>query len=127
MGLAAAALATDPEGERAYATEEDSGRVVALEPGAEGALEVVAEAQLDRPVEHLLAEEERLYALAPGEILVLDPENLKTLTTVDFGRALAREDLERAEPSGLAVGEDNLYVTLEGEPFLLQVEKADTR
>lgn len=54
---------------------------------------------------------------------MLDPESLGTLDTVQFDRSLGHETLRRAEPSGLAVGEDNLYMTLEGEPLLVQIEK----
>ena len=42
---------------------------------------------------------------------------------MEFDRFLDRGALKRAEPSGLAVGEKSLYLTLEGEPFLVQVEK----
>jgi hypothetical protein len=42
---------------------------------------------------------------------------------VDFGESLERKALGRAAPSGLAVGEDHAYVALDGEPFLVRVEK----
>lgn len=121
LGLEATALAADAsEPERAYAAS--SGRVVAVEPKGSESLEVVTEAEVDGRVTHLAADEERLYAITPQSILVLDPESLETLSTVDFDRFLNRKTLERAEPSGLAVAQDNLYLTLEGVPFLLQIK-----
>jgi hypothetical protein len=86
-------------------------------------LEVVAEAEVDGRVMYLQAEEGRLYGVTPDALVVFDPEGLETLETVEFERELGRRGLEQAEPSGLAVGEDSVYVTLAGEPFLVQIEK----
>lgn len=123
-GLEAVALAADvSEPARAYAAVSESGRVVAIELGQKGNLEVVEEAEVGGRVTHLAVEKGRLYALMPGKTVVLDTKNLKTLETVDFDRSLDREALKRAEPSGLAVGEDALYLTLEGEPVLVQIQK----
>ena len=108
--------------ERAYASEASPRRIVAIQLNS-GHLEVVAEAGVDGKVTHLAPEKGRLYAVTPNRILVLDPENLRTLETLEFDRFLDREALERAEPSGLAVGGKNLYLTFEGEPFLVQIEK----
>ena len=126
LELDAEALAADPDRRRAYAAEANSagsGRVVAVEPGEGGGLEVVAEAEVRGRVTHLAADEGRLYALSPGQLIVLDAGNLETLHTVDFGESLERKALGRAAPSGLAVGEDHVYVALDGEPFLVRVEK----
>jgi hypothetical protein len=120
-GTALAADASEPG--RAYAA--GSGRVVAVEPKGSETLEVVAGAKVDGRVTHLAAEEERLYAITPESLLVLTPDSLKTLSTVDFGRFLDRKTLEQAAPSGLAVAQDNLYLTLEGVPFLMQIKKPE--
>ncbi len=118
------ALAVDDVSpERAYVSEASPRRVVAIELDSGGELEMVAEAEVDGQVTHLAAEKGRLYAVTSNRILVLDPENLRTLETVEFDRFLDREALKRAEPSGLAVGEKNVYLTFEGEPFLMQIEK----
>ena len=119
---AGALAVSDVSPERAYVSDASSRRIVAIQLNS-GHLEVVAEAGVDGQVTHLAAEKGRLYAVTSNRILVLDPENLRTLETVEFDRFLDREALERAEPSGLAVGEKNLYLTFEGEPFLVQIEK----
>lgn len=123
-GLGASALAADAtRPQRAYVAEgADGGRVLALEPG-DGGLEVVAEAKVEGAIQHLAAEKGLLYAVTSDSILVLDPGNLKTRENVNFDESLERESLKKAEPSGIAVGKDNLYLTLEGEPFLVQIEK----
>lgn len=117
------ALVDEADPGRAYVSEPSSGRVVAVELTLDGDLEVVAEAEVGGRVMYLEAEEERLYGVTPDALLVFDPENLKTLETVEFDRYLDRKALERAEPSGMAVGEDHVYVTLAGKPFLVQIEK----
>ncbi len=55
--------------------------------------------------------------------MVLDSETLEIVETMEFGPTLQGENLEGSKPSGLAVGEGTVYVTLEGEPYLLLVEK----
>lgn len=123
-GLGASALAADAtRPERAYVAKgADGGRVLALEPG-NGGLEVAAEAKVEGAIQHLAAEKGRLYAVTSDSILVLDPGNLKTRENVNFDESLERESLKKAEPSGIAVGKDNLYLTLDGEPSLVQIEK----
>lgn len=36
---------------------------------------------------------------------------------------VAQESLEEAEPSGLVMEEENVYVTLAGEPYVLLIEE----
>jgi hypothetical protein len=124
LSLEAGSLAVDAaDPQRAYAGDSTSGRVVAVEPGEGGELRTTAEAELETPAEYLAAEEGRLYAITRDELVVLDPESLETVETVEFGPLVAQEDLEQAEPSGMAVGGENVFVTLEGEPYVLLIEK----
>ena len=124
LPLEAGSLATDADDpRRAYAGEIASGRVVAVEPDEAGKLRIVAEADLNAPAEYLNVEEGRLYAVTDDALAVLDSETLEMVETVEFGPSVAQENLEQAEPSGLAVGEENVYVTLKGEPYVLLLEK----
>ncbi len=124
MPIEAGALAVDAANpERAYVSELSSGRVIAVELTPDGDLEVVAEAEVEGRVMYLQAEEGLLYAVTPDALLAFDAESLETLETVEFDRYLDRRAPEGAEPSGVAVGEDYVFVTLAGEPFLLQIEK----
>lgn len=124
LSLDAGALAvdvTDPQ--RAYVGQSESGRVVVVEPGEDGELRIMAEADLNAPAEYLAAKEGLLYAVTRDELVVLDSETLDTVETVELGPLVAQENIEEAEPSGLAVGEEDVYVTLEGEPYVLLIEK----
>ena len=80
----------------------------------------MAEAELKSPAEYLAAQEGRLYVATNEALVMLDSQ---TLETVEFIPILHGENLEGSKPSGLAVGEGTVYVTLEGEPYLLLVEK----
>ncbi len=124
LPLEAGSLATDADDpQRAYAGETSSGRVVAAEPDEAGELRTVAEVNLNTPAEYLDAEEGRLYAVSRDELVVLDAESLEPVETVEIGPLVAEEGLEQAEPSGLTVGEENVYVTLKGEPYVLLIGK----
>ena len=125
LPLEAGSLATDADDpQRVYVGETSSGRVVAVEPDEAGELRTVAEVDLNAPAEFLDVEEGRLYAVTRDELVVLDSEILETVETVEIGPLVAQEGLdEQAEPSGLAVGEENVYVTLKGEPYVLLIEK----
>ncbi len=124
LPLEAGALAVDVTNpQRAYVGETASGRVVAVEPDEEGGLQTAEVAHLSSPAEYLATEEGRLYAITGAELVVLDSETLETVETVKLGPIVAQESLEEAEPSDLVVGEENVYVTLEGEPYVLLIEK----
>lgn len=122
--VSAGALAADAtDAERAYVAESGSGRVVALEPRLKGRLEVVAETDLGEEVAYLAAEEGAVYAATASKLVVLDPASLEPRRTVEFATELERGSLEGAALSGLAVAEDALYLTLEGEPFVVRIRK----
>jgi hypothetical protein len=124
LSLEAGALTVDASvPQRAYAGDSASGHVMLVEPGEGGELQIAAEAELELPVEYLAAQEGRLYAATNEELVVLDSETLEIVETVEFGPILQGENLEGSKPSGLAVGEGTVYLTLEGEPYLLLVEK----
>ncbi len=94
-----------------------------MEPGEGGELQIGAEAELKSPAEYLAAQEGRLYAATNEALVVLDSQTLEIVETVEFGPILQGESLEGSKSSGLAVGGGTVYVTLEGEPYLLLVEK----
>ncbi len=124
LPLEAGTFATDADDPlRAYVGETSSGRVVAIEPDEAGELRIVAEVTLTAPAEYLDAEDGRLYAVTRDELVVLDSETLETVETVELGPLVAQENLEQAEHSGLTVGEENVYVTLKGEPYVLLIGK----
>ena len=119
LPLNAASLAVDTENiERAYGSEAGTGRIVAVEPEESG-LGIVAEADIGEEVLYLAAEPGRLYAATPSSLVTLDSTSLETIRSVELSSA----DGEAAEPSGIAVGEEGIFVTLRGEPRVLLVAK----
>ncbi len=112
--------------QRAYVAEEgSSGRVVAFEGDPdeylEGDLVATAELDLDGTVEHLASDELHVFAAMEGKVVAMRRESLEVVQSVEFGGE--RGSLSDAIPSGVAVGTDNVYVTLEGEPYIISVEK----
>lgn len=102
-----------------------SGRVVALEGDPqrylEGDLVVAAERSLDGPVEYLASDSLYVFAAMRGELVVMRRETLEVIETVEFSEA--RKSLAGAAPSGVTVGAERAYVTLEDEPYVISVEK----
>lgn len=124
LPLQAGSLAVDTSNpRRAYVGDTESGRLTAVESSESGELSTTVETDLEVPAEYLAFEEGRLYAVTNDELMVLDSETLETVETVELGPLMAQEDLEAAEPSGMAVGEEDIYVTLRGEPYVLLIEK----
>ena len=131
LSLDAAALAVDAENaERAYASEAGTGRIVAVEPEGEGGrLEVSSETDLGEEVLDLAAEPGRLYALTPSQLVALDPASLETIRSVELstgGGGSTGSSAAVPGPGDIAVGEEGVFVTLEGESRMLLVAKPPT-
>jgi hypothetical protein len=130
MPINAGAFAVDIEAaQRAYVGEGTSDRVVAVEgdPQGElnGKLRTVAEQDLGEKAEHLDAEELRVIAATQNKLVEMRRENLDVLETVDFRSFLEQQGLGDARVSGMAVTGDRVYLTLEGEPYILSIQKTD--
>ncbi len=73
----------------------------------------------------------RYLVVACGEVpaatdhglVVLDGDGLKPIASVDLGPTLHKKPIAEANLSGLAVGEEHVYLTLERKPYVLLVEK----
>jgi hypothetical protein len=117
---------------RLYVAEEGTGRLLAVgeKPALDG-LAVAAEADLGEPVEYLGVDATRIYAATRNKLVVLetdsyegyDDNKFSIVDTIDFRRPLEGDVLQRAPLSGLAVGDDRVYLTLEGEPYVLSITK----
>jgi hypothetical protein len=123
VSLDAGGLAADPDDpERAYASDPEGGRVVAVEAeGTRDRLRVVAAA--DVGARYLAVERDRVYALGEDALTVLDSEDLEVLKTVDLDPVLTGAPYPDGKPSALTVGEENLYVALADAPYVLSLEK----
>ncbi len=98
-----------------------------------GGLAVAARADLGEPVEHLGVDETRIYAATKSKLVVLETNSYEgyegnefsIVDTIRFRRVLDSEALESASLSGLAVGDDRVYLTLEGEPYVVSIDKPE--
>jgi len=124
LELDASALAADPgEQTRAYVGESASGKLQALEAAPTGGLEVVQETDLDSDVEQLAISDGVLYAATNEGVIGLDPESLDVVYTAEFGERMLDDISGRPVPSGMAFSGENVYLTLEGEPYVVEVDK----
>jgi hypothetical protein len=130
MPVNTGAFAVDIEtAQRAYVGEATSGRVMAVEGDAPGILNgdlrTVAEQDLGEPAEHLEAEDLRVFAATQNKLVAMKRDNLDILDTVEFRSFLDQQGLGDARVSGMTVTGDRVYLTLEGEPYILSLRKTD--
>ena len=111
--------------QRAYVAEGD--RVVALEGDPqdylEGDLVVTATRGLGEPIEHVASDELHVFAATGSKLVAMRREGLEPVETVEFGRLLERKGVNPAGISGITVGTVDIYLTLEGEPYVLGIKK----
>jgi hypothetical protein len=111
--------------QRAYVAE--ANRVVALEGDPErileGKLEVMATRNLGERVQHLTSDELYVFASTQDKLVAMRRETLEPVESVEFGPLLERESVSPADISGMTVGTEDVYLSLEGEPYVLSVKK----
>jgi len=111
--------------QRAYVAEDE--RVVALEGDPEDLLEgaLVAEKtrSLGEKVERVASDELHVFAATEHELVAMRRESLDVVGTVGFGRLLEREGTTPDGISGMTVGNEEVYLTFGGEPYVLGAKK----
>jgi hypothetical protein len=130
MPINAAAFAVDIEtAQRVYVGEGTSSRVVALEGDADGflngELREVAEQDLGERAEYLEAGDLRVTAATQDSLVEMKRDTLDVLETTEFRSFLEQQGLGEARVSGMTVTGDRVYLTLEGEPYMLSIRKTD--
>lgn len=126
MDMEAAELVPDASAaQRAYIAGARRVSIVEGDPEGllEGELEVAAGRDLGEEVEQLATDELYVYAATKDEVVAMRRHDLRTVETVDLRRPLEEESLEEAPLTGIAVGEERVYLTLSEEPYVLSVEK----
>ncbi len=111
--------------QRAYVAE--GKRIVALEGDPEdflqGELVAVKTRELGEKVEHVASDELYVFAATKHELVAMRRESLEVVETVQFRRLLEREGIKADGISGVTVGKEDVYLTFEGEPYVLGVKK----
>lgn len=111
--------------QRAYIAE--GNRVVALEGDPEdflgGRLEVMATRNVGERVERLASDELFVFAVTQDRLVAMRRETLKTVESVGLGRLLEREGVSSVSISGITVGTEDVYLTLEEAPYVLSIKK----
>jgi hypothetical protein len=111
--------------QRAYVAE--GARILALEGDPEGFLEgelvAVKTRELGEKVEHVASDELHVFAATKHGLVAMRRESLEVVETVEFGRFLERRGIEPDGISGITVGKEDVYLTFEGEPYVLGVKK----
>ncbi|MBA2512552.1 MAG: hypothetical protein H0V28_13870 [Rubrobacteraceae bacterium] len=119
-------IAVDLESaQRAYVA--DGSRVVALEGDPEhfleGELVAVKARSLGEKVEHVASDELHVFAATQDKLVAMERETLEPAETLDFGPLLKRRGIDPAGVSGMTVGKEDVYLTFEGEPYVLSIKK----
>lgn len=111
--------------QRAYVAEGE--RIVALEGDPENFLEgelvAVKTRSLGEKVEHVASDELHVFAATKHKLVAMRRESLKIVETVAFGGLLEREGITPDGISGITAGKKDIYVTFEGEPYVLSARK----
>jgi hypothetical protein len=119
----------DDAAERVYVGE-PSGDVDLIEGDPqhelEGKLLVEKKVDLGEPAEYLesrIAEELLVYAATESKVVAIKYDTMQIMGSVDFRDYLKQESLRDTKVSGMSVGETRIYLTLEGEPYVLSIKK----
>lgn len=117
---------------RIYVAEEGTGRLLAIDVNrAHSGLHVVAEAELGEAVEHVAVDSRRVYAATEHKLVVFESNSfvgyengsIPVVETIHFRKALPTVALATAPLSGVAAGEDHVYMSFKTEPYLVSIEK----
>jgi hypothetical protein len=126
--IEAADIAVDlTSSQRAYVAEDE--RVVALEGDPEDLLEgellAVRTRNVGEKIEHLASDDLHVFAATKHKLVAMRRESLEIVDTIEFGRLLEREGITPEGISGITAGTgaDDVYLTFEGEPYVLSVRK----
>lgn len=116
--------------DRVYVAERDSDRLLAVEtpPDHEG-LSIVATADLGSPVRDVGTDETRVYAATDDALVVFETDSfigypdghLHRIATIPYRDALPDGPARSASVSGLAVGPDRVWLTLDGQDIVVGV------
>lgn len=119
----------DDSAKSAYFAEKGSSRVQLVEGNSRGGLEITAVNELGETIEHVVAEpeeEHRVYAVTATKLISMRYDSLEVIKTTEYRSALEQAGLAHARISVLTVGDDYLYLAVEGKPSVLKIRKEES-
>ncbi|WP_157228714.1 hypothetical protein [Nocardia brevicatena] len=133
LGVSVAAAAGDgAKVTRVYLAERGTDRLLAVDAqrGGEG-LHVVGTAAVGEQIRYLATDDTRIYAVTDQHVVVLETRSFEgyadrvipVVRTLDFRSAVPDGPAESAPVSGIAVGNDRVFLTLSGQPYIIGVAK----
>ena len=133
LDISAAAAAGDgTKVTRVYVAERGTDRVVAVDAHQDGhGLQVVGAAAVGEQVRCLATDDTRIYAVTDHRVVVLESRSVEgysggvipIVRTVEFRGAVPDGPAKSAPVSGIATGNDRVFVTVAGQPYLISVAK----
>jgi hypothetical protein len=97
--------------------------VLAVQTPKEGNLEIASEVRLAGEDPYLVARDGLLYCATREELAAFNTVTLEKLASVHLVSVLREASIGTTGISGLAVGEEHVYVTLQATPHVLLAEK----
>jgi hypothetical protein len=64
-----------------------------------------------------------VFAATRDKVVAMRRETLEPVDSVAFGPLLERENVRPSDITAITVGAEDVYLTLEGEPYVLSVKK----
>lgn len=109
----------------AYLAPESTARVLLLDGRAGGGLDVSAATDIGSTVEHVAADPEAksLYAVTDSTVDTLRFDTLAKTKTTEYRSAVQAAGLGQARITDVTVGDSDLYLAVEGVPFVVKVRK----
>ncbi|ORA21683.1 hypothetical protein BST12_11515 [Mycobacterium angelicum] len=117
---------------RTYVADRNRNVVYAVDSrrGGDG-LGIVACTQVSSPIRYLGTDDTRIYAATDRDLVVFETASftgypqgsIPVLRTVDYRQQLPDDPVRSAPLSGMAIGPDRLYLTLQDQPYVIGVAK----
>lgn len=117
---------------RVYLAERGTDRLLAMDVGRGGeGLHVVGSAAVDEQIRYLATDDTRIYAVTDRHVVVFETRSFEGYTdqvipairTLEFRSAVPDDPAKSAPVSGIAAGNDRVFLTLSGQPYIIGVAK----
>jgi hypothetical protein len=117
---------------RVYVAERGTDRVLAVDARQDGrGLQVVGSAAVGEQIRYLATDDTRIYAVTDHRLVVLETRSVEgysggvipMVRTFEFRGVVPEGPAKSAPVSGIATGNDRVFITLAGQPYIIGVSK----